>query len=95
MGRGNLAFFIWHFLYILSKSQSSGKYYCGQSSDLDRRLQQDNDPKYRLTKTTKRFEGPWKVIWSRDCSNRSSAVKLEKTIKKRGIGRYLEDQQSS
>ncbi len=81
-------------VYIL-QSKSTGRFYCGQTDDLDRRLQQHNDPKYRLTKTTKRFEGPWKVIWSRDCSNRSSAVKLEKTIKKRGIGRYLEDQQSS
>ncbi|MFH1934675.1 MAG: GIY-YIG nuclease family protein [Pseudomonadota bacterium] len=83
--RLTLAFWV----YII-QSENTGRYYCGHSSDPNRRLRQHNDPEYRLSKTTKRFEGPWKLIWSQDCQTRGEAMKLEKTIKKRGIGRYLE-----
>ena len=30
-----------------------------------------------------------KVVWSRECPARGEAMKLQRTIKKRGIGRYL------
>ena len=75
-------------VYIL-QSQCGGRFYCGHTSDLERRLAQHNDPEYRLSKTTKRFGGPWKVVWSKGCPTRAEAMKLEKIIKKRGIGRYL------
>jgi len=52
--------------YII-QSESTGRYYCGHSSDPNRHLRQHNDPEYRLSKTTKRFEGPWMLIWSQDC----------------------------
>ncbi|MCP4683723.1 MAG: GIY-YIG nuclease family protein [Desulfobacterales bacterium] len=78
-----------YWAYIL-RSKSSGRYYCGHSSDVHRRIRQHNDPEYKLSKTTKRFDGPWELIWSKDCSTRGEAMKLEKSIKKRGIGRYLE-----
>ena len=77
-------------VYIL-QSESTDRYYCGHSSDPERRLRQHNDPTCRLSRTTKRFQGPWKLLWARQCSDRSSAMKLELTIKKRGIGRYLDD----
>jgi putative endonuclease len=75
-------------VYII-QSESSGRYYCGQSTDVERRLRQHNDPEYQLSKTTKRIEGPWKLIWSEACSDRSEATQLERKIKKRGIGRFL------
>jgi len=75
-------------VYVL-QSESSGRYYCGHSSDPDRRLRQHNDPTYQLSKTTKRFQGPWKLVWTRQCPDRGSAMKLEMSIKKRGIGRFL------
>ena len=84
--RLTLAFWI----YIIIQSKSSGRYYCGHSSDSNRRLRQHNDPEYRLSKTAKRFEGPWMLIWSQDCQTRGEAMKLEKIIKKRGVGRCLE-----
>ncbi len=77
-------------VYILP-SESTGRYFCGQTSDVDRRLQQHNDPSFQLSKTTKRFEGPWKLVRILECMDRSEATKLERLIKKRGIGRYLED----
>ena len=80
-------------VYIL-QSESSGRYYCGQTNSLDLRIDEHNDPNYTGTKTTKRFKGPWKLVWRKECQTRSSAIKLERTIKKRGIERYLKDDQS-
>jgi len=79
-------------VYIL-RSESTGRFYCGQTSDLDGRLRQHNDPSNRKTLTTKRFEGPWKLIWSQECLSRSEAMKLEPSIKKRGISRLLQEAQ--
>ena len=75
-------------VYII-QSDTNGRYYCGQSSDVDRRLRQHNDPDYRLSKTTKHLAGPWKLVWSQRCEDGSTATVLERKIKKRGIGRFL------
>ena len=78
-------------VYIL-QSESSGRYYCGQTNSPDLRIDEHNDPNYRGTKTTKRFKGPWKLVWKKECATRSDVVTLERKIKKRGIGRYLQAQ---
>ena len=78
--------------YIL-QSRSTGRYYCGHTDNLNRRLSQHNDPEYIGTRTTKILEGPWDVVWTAECADRGAAVKLERKIKKRGIGRYLHTQQ--
>ncbi len=75
-------------VYII-RSESNGRYYCGQTTDLLRRIRQHNDPEYRLSKTTKRFEGPWQRTWSQQVESRPEAVRLERQIKKRGIARFL------
>ena len=79
-------------VYII-QSESTGRFYCGQSSDPERRLRQHNDPEYRLSKTTKRFKGPWRLVWTKNCTDLAEAMKIEKAIKKRGIGRYLKEAQ--
>ena len=79
-----------YYVYIL-QSESSGRYYCGQTSSLADRLRQHNDPDYIRSRTTKVFKGPWKLIWHQQLKSRSDAMKLEKSIKKRGMQRYLED----
>ena len=80
-----------YWVYIL-QSESTGRYYCGYSDNVERRVNQHNDPEYRGSRTTKVFQGPWNVIWTKGCSSRSEAVVLERKIKKRGIGRYLQAQ---
>ncbi len=80
-------------VYIL-QSESTGRYYCGQSEDVERRVRQHNDPEYQGSKTTKHFAGPWELVWQMKCADRSEAVLLEKRIKKRGISRYLKAQAS-
>jgi len=85
---GDMPFWV----YII-QSENTGRYYCGHSSDPNRRLRQHNDPEYRLSKTTKRFKGPWALRWARECETRSESMSLEKQIKKRGISRYLSEAQ--
>jgi putative endonuclease len=78
-------------VYIL-RSESSGRFYCGQTNSLPHRLRQHNDPEHHATKTTKRFQGPWTLVWSSPCATRSEAILLEQKIKKRGIHRFLSQQ---
>jgi putative endonuclease len=75
-------------VYILH-SHTSKRYYCGQTSDLVKRIGQHNDPRNNLTLTTKRFAGPWELVWSIEVPSGSEAVLLERKIKKRGIARFL------
>jgi len=81
-----------YWVYII-QSQSTGRFYCGYSSDPQRRLRQHNDPEYQLSKTTKRFKGPWKLVHTMECADRSEAMILERKIKKRGISRFLSNAQ--
>jgi putative endonuclease len=81
-----------YWVYIL-KSDSTDRLYCGQTKDLERRIKEHNDPDYRSTRTTKNFPGPWEIIWSCDCADRSQAMKLEQRIKNRGISRFMTDLQ--
>jgi len=78
-----------YWVYII-QSQTTGRYYCGHSDNVERPLNQNNNPKYYGSHTTKVFQGPWSIIWTQECANKSKAVVLETKIKKRGIGRYLE-----
>ncbi len=73
-------------VYIL-KSQITGKYYCGQTSDLKDRMLRHNSGRNKYT----RHGAPWNLIYYQEFSSRSEAVQLERQIKKRGIGRYLEE----
>ena len=63
-----------------------GKIYIGQTSQLDIRLKQHNDPEHTLTRTTKRFKGPWILVYQETLPDRSSALKREKALKS-GQGR--------
>jgi len=68
-------------VYIL-KSDSCNRYYCGSTENLERRVNQHNDPVYTLTKTTKNFPGPWELVWSGRRESRTEALTKEKQIKK-------------
>ncbi|MEZ4552139.1 MAG: GIY-YIG nuclease family protein [Desulfobacterales bacterium] len=81
-------------VYII-QSQSNGSYYCGYSGNVKQRLASHNDPAYRLTRTTKFVSGPWQIVWTSEFLSRSEAVKLERKVKKRGIGRFLHETESA
>jgi len=73
-------------VYIIYSS-SIEKFYTGQTVDIERRLEEHN-----RGKTSFSAHGmPWTLVYSKECSSRSEALKLEKFIKKRGAGRFLLD----
>ncbi|WP_084288461.1 GIY-YIG nuclease family protein [Desulfovermiculus halophilus] len=76
-------------VYIL-QSESTGRYYCGQTANLEKRLSEHNDPEDAGSQTTKRFKGPWHLVHTVECATRSEAMILERRIKKRGIARFLQ-----
>jgi len=80
-------------VYILY-SATCRRYYCGISTDIERRLREHNDPHYTLTRTTKVLPGPWQRIWVQSDLTHGEALLRERQIKKRGIARFLENQTS-
>jgi putative endonuclease len=82
------SFFCWY-VYVLRNPD--GKLYIGQTRDLSFRVAQHNDPKHTLTRTTKRFRGPWGIVHSETFPSRSAALAREKALKS-GQGRaWLKD----
>jgi putative endonuclease len=72
--------------YILFSSKI-GKFYTGQTDDLDRRMEEHN-----RGKTSFMASGmPWEIIYSKEFNSRQDAIKLERFIKKRGAARFLDD----
>src|SRR5581483_3012554 len=72
------------FVYVLQNPD--GKLYIGQTDYLRRRTDQHNGPAHTLTRTTKRFRGPWKLVYLEEISSRSAALAREKALKS-GQGR--------
>jgi putative endonuclease len=88
-------FFTMYFTYIL-QSETTGRFYIGSTADLERRIIQHNAPQYDGSKTTKRFSGPWKLIYSETFQTRSQAVLRERHIKswksRKAIEKLIVDQ---
>ena len=66
-------------VYVLQNP--AGKIYIGQTADLERRIAQHNDPENKLTRTTKRFPGPWILVFSESGPTRTDALKRERYLK--------------
>jgi putative endonuclease len=77
-------------VYIL-QSQITERYYCGQTDDIEQRLIRHNSAEVKSTK----HGVPWKLIARINCDTRAESMKLESTIKKRGIKRWLEEHPDS
>ena len=75
-------------VYILY-SEKRLRYYVGQTHNIEERFKRHNNGFVPSTKSGK----PWKLITTISVKDRSEALKLEKKIKKRGIKRFLEDNQ--
>ena len=73
-------------VYILW-SESLEKYYVGSTNDLEDRVYRHNSGQGKFTSKGM----PWELVWNYECVNRSEAVRMENTIKKRGIKRFLSD----
>lgn len=75
------------FVYILH-SESIGQYYVGITADMGDRLKRHNEGRSKATK-----KGiPRTLVKKLAMENISEAALLERTIKKRGIKRWLDSQ---
>ncbi|MEZ5045664.1 MAG: GIY-YIG nuclease family protein [Chitinophagaceae bacterium] len=77
-------------VYILF-SESTQKYYTGQTQNLDNRLSEHNSGE---TKSIK-YGIPWKLVWYQKEETRANAVRLEKKIKMYGAKRFLFNQNAA
>ena len=71
-------------VYIL-QSHKTGKYYCGQTDNIQLRLNRHNNMEVKSTK----HGTPWALIKFIEFNTRAESMKMEKFIKGRGIGRWL------
>jgi putative endonuclease len=74
-----------YYVYILY-SESIRQFYCGQTNDLQKRILRHNKGETKSNKAGI----PWILKGYIICDNRTQSMQLEKKIKKRGIGRWLE-----
>ena len=73
------------YVYVI-ESESTDKIYIGQTSDLEKRLKQHNDPCNDFSEYTKKNKGPWKLLYKEEVETRVDALKREKFLKS-GQGR--------
>jgi putative endonuclease len=74
-----------YIVYIL-KSESTGRFYTGYTSDLSKRLAKH---KAGATKTT-RGMGPWKLVYQEAFETKKDATARERELKRlKGRGIYL------
>ena len=78
-----------HFVYIL-QSEENGRYYIGESSDPERRLEHNNSTS---TGFTARYR-PWRLVFRQEFPTKEEAVEAEQLIKSwksRKMTRYVVD----
>jgi putative endonuclease len=82
-------FYLYNYMYVtyIIYSSKIEKFYTGQTSDLDRRMEEHNRGKTSFSASGM----PWKLLYFRYFESRSEAIKLESFIKKRGAARFLAD----
>ena len=66
-----------YYLYLI-ESETSGKYYIGQTSDLKTRLDDHNGYRKKYTKG----KGPWRLIGHKRFQSRSEAMLEEQRLKR-------------
>jgi putative endonuclease len=76
-----------NFVVYILQSQKTLKFYCGQTDDLEQRLSRHNGAEVKSTK----HGAPWYVIAVVPCASRAESMELELKIKKRGIQRWLNE----
>ncbi|MBP9095640.1 MAG: GIY-YIG nuclease family protein [Ignavibacteria bacterium] len=74
-----------YYTYILY-SETLEKYYCGSTSDVNKRLVEHNSGKTNFTRKAK----DWQIIKFFEFENKSDALRLENKVKARGCKRFLD-----
>ena len=75
-------------VYILQNPQ--GRFYIGQTDNLEARLQSHNRTDEIGLKFTRK-NGPWNLVWQEEHHTRSSAMARERQIKAMKSSRWIRD----
>jgi predicted GIY-YIG superfamily endonuclease len=75
-------------VYVLENPQ--GRFYIGQTDDLERRIAEHNDPNAPGSKFAVK-NGPWVLVWSESHATRASAVQRERQIKRMKSARWIRE----
>src|SRR6266702_4343953 len=75
-----------HWVYLLQNS--SGKFYVGQTSDTDARLNSHNRTDKSGGKFTRK-NGPWELVWKEEHPSRASAMARERQIKRMKSAQWI------
>ena len=73
-------------VYVLENAD--GRFYVGHTDDIERRLSEHNSEEKVSSKYTHK-NGPWKLVWSEEHPDRSSAMKRERFIKSRKSAAWI------
>ncbi len=74
-----------YFVYII-ESEKNGRYYTGQTDDLEERIERHNKGRNRSTMAFV----PWRLKWWHEFRTRSEAVKMEARLKRIKKREYIE-----
>lgn len=74
-----------NYFYIL-RSNASGKYYIGETSNIARRLKEHKDGKTGFGKRN----GSIKLVFYRECTDRSEAKEIESFVKRQKSRLFIE-----
>ncbi len=77
-----------YWVYILQNP--AGKFYIGQTHDLDLRLHSHNRTDTIRGKFTRK-NGPWELVWSEAHATRASAMARERAIKAMKSARWVRE----
>ncbi len=78
-----------YWVYVLENSY--GRFYVGQTNDLERRLNEHNNPKNASSKYTPK-SGPWKLVYKEEYLTRSEAMVREKQVKSKKSACWIREQ---
>ena len=73
-------------MYVLENE--AGRFYVGQTDDLERRLAEHHDVGPTQGKYTLK-NGPWTLVWSEGHTSRGSAMRRERQIKRMKSARWI------
>ena len=74
-----------YFVYVL-QSEATGRYYIGQTNNLEDRLQRHNAGRTR----SGRRGGPWRLVYQEEFCGRAGAMRRERVVKAWKSRKYLE-----
>lgn len=66
-----------HYIYVIFNKEN-GKYYIGQTNNLDRRIIEHNNPNHHYTG---KISGVWELIYSEELKDRKSVIIRERQLK--------------